>query len=349
MKILFLLIFTFAGIHCPAQDLNLVPNPGFEECTNCDICFSEAYKNNNINPICKDWGSAYLTPDYIYWASIQYNRYVDTSGVRSGNGSYGFYAYAADYQEVREFVKVKLKSRLQSNKTYKARMFIKLLKGSYFAIDAVGLYFSNNSTRFYSDTDFIQITPQVKNLSGRVLDSKWTLITGTFIANGDEQYLTIGNFEKQNKVRKKVVGKKDNRYQAYYYMDDISLVLCEDCSENETNNFIIGKPFELNKIYFQSNQFVLPGTAYVSLDSLCDYLKLNPQLNIEITGQTDGVGNQADNKILSQNRAKSVASYLNKKGIENKRISTKGIQSGENNKENSSQRSVSFMLQTEKQ
>jgi len=55
-----------------------------------------------------------------------------------------------------------------------------------------------------------------------------------------------------------------------------------------------------------------------------DYLNTNPNLKIEIGGHTDNVGSKAYNKTLSENRAKSVYTYLISKGIDKDRLSYKG-------------------------
>ena len=49
---------------------------------------------------------------------------------------------------------------------------------------------------------------------------------------------------------------------------------------------------------------------FVELDKLIAYLIKNPELNIEIQGHTDDLGNDIDNLILSDKRAKAVYDYL---------------------------------------
>lgn len=53
-------------------------------------------------------------------------------------------------------------------------------------------------------------------------------------------------------------------------------------------------------------------------------LKDNPTLKIQISGHTDNSGKPADNIRLSENRAKSVTSYLIAGGILPARLSSKG-------------------------
>ena len=50
----------------------------------------------------------------------------------------------------------------------------------------------------------------------------------------------------------------------------------------------------------------------------------NPSICIEIGGHTDNVGKAFNNRVLSENRAKSARNYLIKKGISSDRINYKG-------------------------
>jgi len=58
-------------------------------------------------------------------------------------------------------------------------------------------------------------------------------------------------------------------------------------------------------------------------------MMLNPTLRLTIKGYTDNVGTDADNQLLSENRAKAVVDYLTKKGVSETRLKAKGY--GESN------------------
>ena len=79
------------------------------------------------------------------------------------------------------------------------------------------------------------------------------------------------------------------------------------------------------------------------MDKLINYLKKNPNFQIEIQGHTDKVGNEIDNQILSQQRAKAVYEYISIK-VENK-LTYKGFGEsqplGEDKEEN---RRTSFVI-----
>jgi outer membrane protein OmpA-like peptidoglycan-associated protein len=81
----------------------------------------------------------------------------------------------------------------------------------------------------------------------------------------------------------------------------------------------------LNTVVFEQSKSDLTMSAFAELDKLSDYLKRNPAFTIEIIGHTDYVGDSLDNQILSENRAKAVATYLEKNGIHQNRIFSKGL------------------------
>ncbi|HEY4966263.1 MAG TPA: OmpA family protein [Puia sp.] len=80
----------------------------------------------------------------------------------------------------------------------------------------------------------------------------------------------------------------------------------------------------LKNIFFDINKYDLKPASQIELDDLIKLLKENPLVTIQINGYTDNVGKPADNLLLSENRAKSVVSYLTSKGIDPKRLSYKG-------------------------
>jgi len=80
----------------------------------------------------------------------------------------------------------------------------------------------------------------------------------------------------------------------------------------------------LRNIFFESNKYELKPESQVELDKIVQLLKDNPTVKIQINGHTDNSGKASDNITLSENRAKSVTSYLTSKGIDTNRLSFKG-------------------------
>lgn len=116
----------------------------------------------------------------------------------------------------------------------------------------------------------------------------------------------------------------------------------EDLSEN--------KPIVLNNIFFEIGSSVLDPRSGIEIDYLYRLLVDNPELKIQILGHTDSVGKDADNLILSHERAKSVFQALIDKGISTSRLSYEGrgeaepIETNETDEGRQSNRRTEFVV-----
>lgn len=81
----------------------------------------------------------------------------------------------------------------------------------------------------------------------------------------------------------------------------------------------------LKNIFFDVNRYDIKNESQVELDAVIALMKENPSVKIEISGHTDNVGKPADNLRLSESRAKAVVSYLIAKGVDQRRLSFKGL------------------------
>ena len=81
---------------------------------------------------------------------------------------------------------------------------------------------------------------------------------------------------------------------------------------------------ELSNTLFAFDKFNLNDEAKLALDKVAAWLKENEDLNIEISGHTDGKGSQEYNQTLSENRAKAVYDYFVGHGVKADRLSYKG-------------------------
>jgi outer membrane protein OmpA-like peptidoglycan-associated protein len=86
-----------------------------------------------------------------------------------------------------------------------------------------------------------------------------------------------------------------------------------------------GAEIILENIFFASNSFALEPQSYVELNKLVDLLTRNTQLRIRIEGHTDSDGDEDKNLTLSKNRAASVKTYLESKGISAERLESEGF------------------------
>ncbi|GIV44902.1 MAG: hypothetical protein KatS3mg035_2025 [Bacteroidia bacterium] len=80
----------------------------------------------------------------------------------------------------------------------------------------------------------------------------------------------------------------------------------------------------MRNIYFAPNSSTITIDALEGLDKLVEFMKINPNIEIQISGHTDIGSTQEFNKQLSEARAKSVRDYLVQMGIDSKRITYVG-------------------------
>jgi outer membrane protein OmpA-like peptidoglycan-associated protein len=85
-----------------------------------------------------------------------------------------------------------------------------------------------------------------------------------------------------------------------------------------------GKSVVLKNVFFDTDKFDLKKKSMVELDKLINFLAKNKTVKIELGGHTDNVGSAKSNQLLSENRAKSVYSYLLENGVPAERLTAKG-------------------------
>lgn len=85
-----------------------------------------------------------------------------------------------------------------------------------------------------------------------------------------------------------------------------------------------GNKVVLKNIFFDTNKFDLKSESKIEMQKILIFLAQNPGVNIELSGHTDNVGNDALNQTLSQNRAKEVYNYLISQGVPANRLMYKG-------------------------
>jgi outer membrane protein OmpA-like peptidoglycan-associated protein len=132
-----------------------------------------------------------------------------------------------------------------------------------------------------------------------------------------------------------IVLAKGARYALYINKQDyLFKSLSFDFSDDQSNVPIIidvalekiksGSITVLNNIFFEFNSYDLTPNSLPELDKIVRFLLEDTKAAIEIGGHTDSIGSDSYNQQLSERRASTVASYLIKKGIPQKRVFYKG-------------------------
>lgn len=271
-----------------------------------------------------------------------------------GDGYCGIYCSKNDY---REYLQTRLRRKLRAGDSIRLTFFVSLSEQSTGAVATLGglftkedIYDTVRSILLHKEyetlsDDIFQViattyTPQVMNPPDVPLtDTKnWQCVTGIFVADGGEQYITLGNF---NTAERSGYVEPDSLVQllpgSYYYIDDV-FVDCLNCEPpiaddlnvdsnyltQEQPTFSVGSTFVLKDIFFEFDKSTILQQSFFELMRLITLLNTYPDMQIEVGGHTDSKGSDSYNQRLSESRAKAVADYLISKGISERRLQYRG-------------------------
>ncbi len=200
---------------------NLVPNPSFEDTVYCPAGtnnpqavkhwfnptqaspdYYNACANNGGGVPANDWGYQYAQEGNAYVGLILYSNYID-------------------YPNYREYIAIQLNEALYPGIDYCWSVYVSLLDSNDFASNNIGIGLSIDSITNFATESLLSI-PIYGNHTSIVTDNLgWTKIGGSFVAQGGEKYLYIGNF--YDDAQTNVVQIQSNSIGgsfAYYYIDN---------------------------------------------------------------------------------------------------------------------------------
>ena len=223
-----LLVLLIAEVKIFTAQINLVPNPSFEDIVTCP----KGYTQLNVS---KFWSNpTKATPDYFNSCATTISSVgVPTNGdgfqaARTGNAYAGLIAFHNLWPQDswREYIQIRLDSNLIQGEQYCLTFYLSLAEQFNYAVNNIGAYFSVlpiGSVNIWH----LQYTPQIINTSANPLidTTVWMKVSGSFIASGGERYITIGNFNGNKNSDTVFVHKTAITYKAsYYYIDDVSVI-----------------------------------------------------------------------------------------------------------------------------
>lgn len=135
-----------------------------------------------------------------------------------GNCYAGFKAWDnAAGPSAREYIGVKLDTPMIDCRAYWISFKVCRANKSAWATDDIGLFIYGWSPP--GTGALTGYNPQIINKPGNIVSDtlNWTIISGTYIASGNEQFITIGNFKSYDSTT--VVG--SGLGAAYYYVDEV--------------------------------------------------------------------------------------------------------------------------------
>lgn len=314
---------------------NIVPNPGFETYSATPIGWF--YKGQHFTDVMKYWDSpTAASPDVFgpkvrvpaHWAAKGFGKQTP----HRGESMVGITGYGCEEGKphCREYVQIQLKEPLVIGQGYYAEFFVSHLPRSI-QIDGIGMFFSTNKIKVKTDA-LLDFEPQVA--AEGILSApehRWIKVSGTFIADTEAEYLTIGNFHTDSLTAKRVPFNNCLNY-AYYYIDDVVLRKTDPfvkvpVKEDDLCCISVeeGKIIQLRNIFFDTDKAELLPRSFVELKKLLKLMQDNPGMVIEIRGHTDSMGEDNYNIYLSRKRAKAVVAFLNENGISKSRTRYKGF------------------------
>jgi len=92
------------------------------------------------------------------------------------------------------------------------------------------------------------------------------------------------------------------------------------CGKVASDTVRIKGSIVLNSVLFKVGSAELLPESFPELDRVASYMLRRSKIKVEIAGHTDNQGSDVSNQKLSENRAKSVVTYLITKGIETERL-----------------------------
>ncbi len=129
------------------------------------------------------------------------------------------------YNKYTEYVQTKLAQPLVAGQAYDISFRASLAEKSGRAINNLGMLLSKTAVSSSSNS-FITATPQVK--AENVLDNKteWVEVSGKFVAEGGEEFLTIGLFNGVDQMED--ISDETNNRRAYYYVTGVAINVFDD-------------------------------------------------------------------------------------------------------------------------
>ena len=204
---------------------NLVPNPSFEEHTDCPSSPGKIF-------MATGWVSVKGSIDYFQLCGT--NGYgmpenaIGNQHAYDGSSYIGIAPWAFGLSNAREYAGVQLDNSLIEGHRYIFNMVVSMADTVSYATRNFGVLFTtsqppNNLPGLFSSS------PQVVYDDTAYLSDQegWMQVDGFFVAEGGEEFMTIGNFDDDSEVDTLFVVDQPAK-TAYYYIDDVSVV--EDTS-----------------------------------------------------------------------------------------------------------------------
>ena len=348
MKTTLLLLFFSLSLSLNSQ--NLVLNPSFEDLRkkeNEGFVHHEDFNDNLLH-----WTSpTRASPDYHNKSpevipenyTPQGDPMATGEGVspRNGNKMTGIYTsgYIGSYycdkitgSEIKEYIQGTLSEALVPGQPYFVRFWVTKSNSNAIASN-LGVSFHTEQVQ-KDDCYLLDFEAPIFNGDlPDIEDSEWVAISGTFTASKAFRHFIIGHFDSKKEDQKTT----RNQAKNYFYIDDVYIAKVLTKAEiavlkaqkkkkslSLKDRIEKEKVIVLDRVFFETDSWVLKALSSPQLEELAQWLKSQPDTKILIKGHTDNRGKESYNQQLSERRAQSVASDLQKRGVSTEQLKAVG-------------------------
>ena len=335
MKPVLLVLGVIAVSTLSAQ--SLIKNGGFEEKAYCPASFNQTSLN-----ILTNWKQPTQgTPDYFHECSRKAGVPGNVFGKQDayeGQAYAGLVTFTSGKRDYREYLQIKLDRPLTAGEVVCVEAQLSPADMSLFVTDGFGMCFSSGMLK-QGNQKVISRKTQVANPRLHLIDEHgfWTKISDTFVAEGGEKWLTLGNFRNDSDLtilrRTREDGAVDANDWAYLYIDDLkveSVDKREDCScVNDIIEETVHDPplelgevreIEMSSILFQFDKDIITTESKEDLKDVIKLMKRRKVAFMEVIGHTDIIGKDGYNFDLSKRRAQAVIDYMSDQGTDPERL-----------------------------
>ncbi len=242
------LLLLLASSRALFAQTNLVLNGDFETYSKCpysedQIMLATGWTPIDTTKLNPDFrGDGNCSPDYCHtcgtgaWNTVPAGIY-GFQYPHSGRAMSAVYMYTVldsdQYRRyLRDYLQGRLTKKLTAGKRYCVSFYVVLAEISDWAVKDIGAYLDNgaidNISYQFCGIPKTQYKPQVTYSGTPITDTlNWTKVEGSFIANGTEQFITIGNFKDKagsTAIQVPPNNRNNGSLGTYYLIDDVSVV-----------------------------------------------------------------------------------------------------------------------------
>lgn len=252
--------------------------------------------------------------------------------------------------------KGKEQQTLKKGLTYCIEFSVSLSESSKFAVNNIAAHLSKEKPGTGEAGPIYTNERVMKSPSNNICSGffGWEKICNIYTAKGDEKFITIGNFDKNEAtqfltVKKPKDSEIDQLPHAYYFVDNVIIRLVdkpEDCpcfnsapqkveesystllytkTPELTSKMTQAEKIELHAAYFRFGKASFSDNAKEMMNYVIEEMKANPSMRIEISGHNDAKEDRAgetneEYQDMARKRVAAVSKYFVTQGIDKTRL-----------------------------